>query len=179
MREIKFRGKRYGDGAWVYGSLYQGTKEGEKYGVILNDSGYHLAPQDDRNLAIAFAENEVNVVIPDTIGQFTGLHDKNGKEVYEGDVLVICEYENMLKGVVCEESEHELFTLDELKGKLKQQYKSVIHYEDCTLFASEQDGCDIYLASLAGDMRKSYPIFEYEVIGNIHDNPELLKRLRL
>lgn len=41
------------------------------------------------------------------------------------------------------------------------------------------DGCDIYLASLAGDMRKSYPIFEYEVIGNIHDNPELLNKVRL
>ena len=65
---------------------------------------------------------------------------------------------------------------DEDNTELRQQYKSVIHYEDCTLFASEQDGCDIYLASLAGDMRKSYPIFEYEVIGNIHDNPELLNK---
>lgn len=162
MREIKFRGKRYDDGAWVYGDLV--TVE-TTYG---NPSRKGILPFD----SVIF--DAVEDVEANTIGQFTGLHDKNGKEIYEGDILVICEYENMLKGVVCEESEHELFTLDELKGELRQQYKSVIHYEDCTLFASEQDGCDIYLASLAGDMRKSYPIFEYEVIGNIHDNPELL-----
>ena len=152
MREIKFRAKRY-NGEWISGDLHLYTPFPHIHSTL----------------------GDKAKIDTDTIGQFTGLHDKNGKEVYEGDVLVICEYENMLKGVVCEAGEHELFTLDELKGELQQQYKSVIHYEDCTLFASEQDGCDIYLASLAGDMRKSYPIFEYEVIGNIHDNPELLK----
>lgn len=159
MREIKFRGRK-SNGEWIYGDLVHNVGVGASTALIFPEEAHDSW---DRY-----------IVLTDTIGQFTGLHDKNGKEVYEGDVLVICEYENMLKDVVCEESEHELFTLDELKGKLQQQYKSVIHYEDCTLFASEQDGCDIYLASLAGDMRKSYPIFEYEVIGNIHDNAELL-----
>jgi uncharacterized phage protein (TIGR01671 family) len=163
MREIKFRGRSFDNGEWVYGDYHKRA------------GGVHciIKMEPDKNGKVVYA---VHQAVPDTIGQFTGLHDKNGKEIYEGDILVICEYENMLKGVVCEESEHELFTLDELKGELRQQYKSVIHYEDCTLFASEQDGCDIYLASLAGDMRKSYPIFEYEVIGNIHDNPELLNK---
>lgn len=163
MREIKFRGRK-SNGEWIYGDLVTTeTTDG-------HPSKKEISPFDK---AVLEATEEVE---ENTIGQFTGLHDKNGKEVYDGDILVICEYENMLKGVVCEESDHELFTLDELKGELRQQYKSVIHYEDCTLFASEQDGCDIYLASLAGDMRKSYPIFEYEVIGNIHDNPELLNK---
>lgn len=159
MRTIKFRAKCLDGSGWVSGDLH------------LHTCTPHIHPHEG-----PLTNRERKLIIPATIGQFTGLHDKNGKEVYEGDVLVICEYENMLKGVVCEAGEYELFTLDELKGELRQQYKSVIHYEDCTLFASEQDGCDIYLASLAGDMRKSYPIFEYEVIGNIHDNPELLNK---
>lgn len=145
MREIKFRGKRYGDGAWVYGSLYQGIKEGEKYSIILTDSGYHLAPPDDRNLAIAFEENEVNVVIPDTIGQFTGLHDKNGKEVYEGDIII---------------------------GKLRRARKDgerlVICFDDFEWQGKNANGATTSLSLLA----------EYhtiEVIGNIHDNSELLK----
>lgn len=157
-RTIKFRGKTQ-QGEWIYGSLVEFY---DKTYIWQNDTQIHVA-------------QGIIPVQSDTVGQFTGLYDKDGKEVYEGDVLVISEYKNMLTGVVCEAGEHELFTLDELKGELQQQYKSVIHYEDCTLFASEQDGCDIYLASLAGDMRKSYPIFEYEVIGNIHDNPKLLK----
>lgn len=136
MREIKFRGKRYGDGYWVYGSLYQGTKEGEKYSIILNDSGYHLAPPDDRNLAIAFAENEVNVVIPDTIGQFTGLHDKNGKEIYFDDIV-----RNKYGDIGC-----------------------VIWFSDWSLRV-DWGGGDIHFIE---------PEWGLEVIGNIHDNPELL-----
>ena len=172
-RVVKFRGKTL-SGKWVYGDLVHFTNtQGVDASVIITEH-QATAESDDFDYALCYARNEFKIVLPESVGQFTGLHDKNGKEVYEGDVLVICEYKNMLTGVVCEEGEHELFTLDELKGELQQQYKSVIHYEDCTLFASEQDGCDIYLASLAGDMRKSYPIFEYEVIGNIHDNPNLL-----
>lgn len=142
MREIKFRGKRHGDGAWVYGSLYQGIKEGEKYSIILTDSGYHLAPPDDRNLAIAFAENEVNVVIPDTIGQFTGLHDRNGKEIYEGDIVAIV---GVIKGYVrynVRYWRYEIATADE---PLENERIPSGIPEEC-----------------------------WVVIGNIHDNPELL-----
>lgn len=137
-REIKFRGKRYGDGAWVYGSLYQGIKEGEKYSIILTDSGYHLAPPDDRNLAIAFEENEVNVVIPDTVGQFTGLHDKYGAEIYEGHIV---RFDNHLQGVSIVLYDSGQYTVESKNYSTALTYRIAIHAV---------------------------------IIGNIHDNPELL-----
>lgn len=141
-REIKFRGKRYGDGAWVYGNLYQGTTEGKQYSIILNDAGYHVAPQDDRNLAIAFAENEVNVVSTQTVGQFTGLLDKNGKEIYEGDII------------------QSFFT--------KQCY--VVFWSDTELsFMYKNPKSSNVFALSKPDLTM------YSIVGNIHDNPELLK----
>lgn len=159
MRTIKFRAKCLDGSGWVCGDLH------------LHTCTPHIHPHEG-----PLTNNTRKFIIPATIGQFTGLLDKNGEEVYEGDILVICEYENLLKGVVLEAGEQELFTLEEVKGVLRERYKSVIYYEDCSLFASEQKGCSIYISSLAGDMRKSFPIFEYEVIGNIHDNPELINK---
>ena len=147
-REIKFRGKRYGDGDWVYGNLYQGTTDGEQYSIILNDAGYHVAPQDDRNLAIAFAENKVNVVFTQTVCQFTGLLDKNGKEIYEGDIIRSYDSEN----------------------------NPIIH----SISWDNKKAC--YVATmlqyplLGGSIDKGWiDEFEKEVIGNVFDNPELLK----
>lgn len=162
MREIKFRGKRYGDGAWVYGSLYQGTKEGEKYSVILNDSGYHLAPPDDRNLAIAFAENEVNVVIPETIGQFTGLLDKNGKDIYEGDILLLPANTKVKAYEKC----------DFVEDKFVQRF-AVVWAKQCQGYGL----CQPYEAKFeAPDVVGMAAVDRMFVIGNIHDNPELLNK---
>lgn len=152
MREIKFRGKRLDNGEWVYGYL-------------------HL-PIGGENLMIQVSNTDSFAVIPDTVGQFTGLHDKNGKEIYEGDVLFVREWKNLAIGIFDHE-EREQFSLEDCKGELLYESQRVVCFEEGSICAG-----DYYISTLwdKQDKRHQYPIFEVEVIGNIHDNTELLNK---
>ena len=99
-------------------------------------------------------EDEFDVVIPKTVGQFTGLHDKNGKEIYEGDIVneFVCGVKTF-KGKPC--------------GR-HTNWQVRWNDEECCFELHYLSG------SLFGDSMMSNTS-EYEVIGTIHENPELLE----
>ena len=126
MREIKFRAKRMDSNEWLFGSLFVDEKE-----------QCYIKEPDGK---LYFIEEK------NTIGQFTGLKDKNGKEIYEGDILSIASKSDKPFGVVMWHKEG-YFCVEE------------------NLSASEPSD-HISIGKL---LRVS--IFEFEVIGNIYDNP--------
>lgn len=140
-RQIKFRGKRADNGEWVYGDLlrvcggciiYFGSKTETQTPDIPNSSP----------VAVELFNDEIAVGIPDTVGQFSGLTDCNGKEIYEGDILKL-DFDTRICIEVVEYREGRFVSVDP-----QRTYKAD----------------DLYLW------------LKYAtVIGNIHDNPELLK----
>lgn len=147
MREILFRGKRIDNGEWVYGNLNYGTIEIKSIKDSYYISDFDVNPWDKK----------FYLVIPESVGQYTGLTDKNGKKIFEGDI-VRTHYANAPKAVFVE-------TVVFDSGK----FCATSTNEGCKTTAALWDG----LPRLAID--KSVYMDEVEIIGNIHDNPELLE----
>ena len=132
MREILFRGKRTDNGKWIYGNYC--------YAELIDKSGYE-------DLIIEQpADGETRRVIPKTVGQYTGLKDKNGKRIFEGDIVYCKSRLDNANMVV-------IFECGQFRMVLSENYRS---------YQTNSGFYDINC-------------FDKEVIGNIHDNPELLK----
>lgn len=148
MREILFRGKRIDNGEWVMsGNLIHFNPEGEElYYYIPMVNSKCVFTQDESDNILSIDEGTFYKVIPETVGQYTGLNDKNGTWIFEGDILSTENgtFSNTGMG-------HILF----YKGMWTSFYGQDAIGRDC--FDELHAVCN-----------------SREVIGNIHDNPELL-----
>ena len=131
MREILFRGKRLDNGEWVYGYYVH-------IGPVSCQRAY-IIPE----YASALYVNEVD---PSTVGQYTGLNDKHGKRIFEGDVAKVLQGKD--KDIVYVGFENGAFMLYPKTGNIYERTLWEYWYND----------------------------WDVEVIGNITDNPELLEK---
>lgn len=125
MREILFRGNRKDNGEWVYGNFVKGCVDDFAYIVEFGNE----------DLCRNFVE-----VIPESVGQYTGLPDKNGKKIFEGDIVKTDKFSEPNKQYII---------------KYDLQFGAFIGH----------DRYNCYFVTFDGDSD------EFEVIGNIHDNP--------
>lgn len=132
MKTIKFRGKSILTDKWFYGDLVHSADK-KRTAILVNDKD-------------SYDECEV---VPETLGQFTGLYDKNGKEIYEGDILHW-------------DANNRLY---------------VVIFESGMFYASVKECNEGIFGGFPLHRLTEYEDEKCEIVGNIYDNQELLKKL--
>ena len=131
-REISFRGKSKRTGEWFFGNLFDKDTKGRTH--------------------IGTTVRRCFDIDPETVGQFTGMTDKNGTKIFEGDILKFNTFRTKNTG-----------------GR-----KDIVRFEDCGFYPMND------LFYIDGECGDSIELdkdgnYMFEIIGNIYDNKELLK----
>lgn len=132
MRDIEFRGKRTDNGEWVYGNLVRGCNE--QYAYIVEFGNKELC----RNYV------DIN---PETVGQYTGLKDKNGTKIFEGDIVLVPYIDPIFKCTWNDTSPSE---------------RAVVRYVDGMFYVEYIESGDKFTLSVTKGHMK--------IVGNIYDN---------
>lgn len=141
MRDIIFRGKRVDNGEWVYGSLIAMDRE-----IDSSQAFIFTPPRASAFSCRTLVKLGMVAVDTETIGQYTGLADRNGTKIFEGDIVNV-EYDIQYAGVAAERI-----------GNFEVVFDS---------------GC--FMKKGENGLFHFIPSDVCRVIGNVCDNPELLK----
>ncbi len=156
----KFRGKRIDNGEWVYGNLIYSSDACKEYETLIipqkNADGFTTDYASNGENKESYGFDNWFCVVPETVGQYTGLKDKNGKEIYEGDIVTYENFSHAVYGAIAfgkievTAGGHQGFYIEwqnNGENKWREWWRQ-----------------DIY------NWNK-----DVEVIGNIHENKELLQ----
>ncbi len=156
MRENLFRAKRIDNKKWTEGNLVKSSDADQGFGAI-------IIPTEKSNMFLCEKENNLGFevwhpVIPETVCQYTGLTDKNGRKIFEGDIIT---YQH--------DNDDCPFPNKDTKRRVGRVYFQ--EFRSCFAVAEGRNGSDMINQDLFRYVQNGNRV---QVIGNVFDNPELI-----